>query len=144
MTLPLSCGSSASEINFWDDVNSGVLWNIPTMKSWKTSSSDRVISARGSWTLGWFGLLLPSGEDSMPDVSIVIDIDRRLISIFDINRWKSIKKKVLTSINNDDFPIEIYNDFLSVPIDCYRFWENAKFSTMWKWHFCSLKTLLFL
>ena len=83
------------------------------MKSWKTSSSDRVISVRGSWTLGRFGLLFPSGEDSMPDVSIVIDIDRRLISISDINRWKSIKKKVLTSINIDEFPIEIDNDFFT-------------------------------
>ena len=25
------------------------------------------------------------------------------------------------SINIDDFPIEIDNDFLSIPIDCYRF-----------------------
>ena len=30
-------------------------------------------------------------------------------------------KKVVTSINTDDFPIEIDNDFLSIPIDCYRF-----------------------
>ena len=28
------------------------------------------------------------------------------------------KKKVVTSINIDYFPIEIDNDFLSIPIDC--------------------------
>ena len=33
--------------------------------------------------------------------------------ISDVNRWKSKKKKkVVTSINIDDFPIEIDNDFL--------------------------------
>ena len=66
----------------------------------------------------------------MPYVSIVIDIDGRLILISDIIRWKSIKKKVVTSINIDDFPIEIDNDFLSIPIDCYRFLKKANFSTM--------------
>ena len=87
------------------------------------SSLSSVIPARGSWALGQFGLLIlfPSGEESMPDVSVVIDINRWLILISDINRWKSKKKKVVTSIDIDDFPIEIDNDFLSIPIDCYRF-----------------------
>ena len=31
------------------------------------------------------------------------------------------KGKVVISINIDDFRIEIDNDFLSIPIDCYRF-----------------------
>ena len=45
----------------------------------------------------------------------MIDIDFRYQS-------KEIeKKKVVTSINIDGFPIEIDNDFLSIPIDCYRF-----------------------
>ena len=40
------------------------------------------------------------------------------------------EKRVVTSINIDEFPIEIDNDFLSIPIGCYRFWRNAKLSSM--------------
>ena len=40
-------------------------------------------------------------------------------------RYRSIEidkeEKVVSSINIDDFPIEIDNDFLSIPVDCYRF-----------------------
>ena len=32
-----------------------------------------------------------------------------------------MKKKVVTSISIDDFPIEIDDGFLSIVIDCYRF-----------------------
>ena len=49
----------------------------------------------------------------------------RYLSMIDIDfRYQSKeieKKKVVTSINIDGFPIEIDNDFLSIPIDCYRF-----------------------
>ena len=48
---------------------------------------------------------------------IFIHINRWLISISDINRSKSTKEKVVTSINIDDLPIEIDNDFLSITID---------------------------
>ena len=40
-------------------------------------------------------------------------------------RYRSIEidkeEKVVSSINIDDFPIEIDNDFLSIPVDCCRF-----------------------
>ena len=49
---------------------------------------------------------------------MVIGINRWLISISDINRSKSTKEKVVTSINIDDLPIEIDNDFF---VDYYRF-----------------------
>ena len=64
----------------------------------------------------------------MPYVSIVIDIDRRLISISDINRWKSIKKKSCDfDINIDDFPIEIDNNFIDIDFgrtQIFRLCEN--------------------
>ena len=44
----------------------------------------------------------------------VINIDFRYQSI-------EIEKKVVTSINIDDFPIEIDNHFLLITIDVYRF-----------------------
>ena len=57
-------------------MNSDVLSIFQLRNPGKTLSSDRLISARGSWALGQFDLLFPRGEDSMPDVSIVIDINR--------------------------------------------------------------------
>ena len=36
------------------------------------------------------------------------------------NGKKKKRKKIVTSINIDDFPIAIDNDFLSITIDCYR------------------------
>ena len=41
-------------------------FNIPTLKSWFVLS-DPFIPARGSWTLGKFGRLPPSGEDRVKE-----------------------------------------------------------------------------
>ena len=63
----------------------------------------------------------------MPYVLIIIDIDRLLMSISDINRWKSIKKKVVFSINIDDFPIEIDTIFIDIDfgrMQIFRLCEN--------------------
>ena len=47
-------------------MNSDVLGDSPTEKSWETLS-DPVIHAGGCWTLGGFGRLFPSGEDSVEE-----------------------------------------------------------------------------
>ena len=51
--------------------------------------------------------------------SIVIVINRRLISISDINRYKSTKKTVITSINID-FRYRAIDIDIDLFIDCYR------------------------
>ena len=111
----------------WDDVNSGVLWNIPTVKSWKTSSSDRVML--GTWTI-W-----PSVPRWRGQHAIRIDSNRYWSTINVDFRYQSMKinkqKKVVTSINIDDF--------LSISI-----LEECKFFDYVKMIFGSLKTLLFL
>ena len=46
-----------------------------------------------------------------------MNIKHRWISIFDFETKKKKRKKIVTSINIDDFPIAIDNDFF---IDYYR------------------------
>ena len=117
----------------WDDVNSGVLWNIPTVKSWKTSSSDRVML--GTWTI-W-----PSVPKWRGQHAIRIDSNRYWSTINVDFRYQSMEinkeKKLCFRLTSMIFR------YKSIPILSISILEECKFFDYVKMIFGSLKTLFF-
>ena len=117
----------------WDDVNSGVLWNIPTVKSWKTSSSDRVML--GTWTI-WPSVPKWRGQHAIRIDSnrywSTINVDFRYQSM-EINKEKQLCFRLISMIFR----------YKSIPILSISILEECKFFDYVKMIFGSLKTLFF-